>query len=317
MKNYYEILGVSKTATEKEIRQAYRKLARQFHPDVNPGNKNVEEKFKEINEAYDVLSDAEKRPKYDKYGVNWQHADRIGEAQAKAGAQRGPFRYPTSDTKAGPSAGFKAGQGRTYTWSTDGDEADLFSEGDARGAGLFERLFSNLGQSPRQPVGVEQPVDVTLEEAFNGATRLLTLPEGRRLEVKIPPGVDSGSRVHIPAGDGRQGDIYLVVAVPPHQRFQRQGRDLTCEVEVALEDAVLGGQVTVPTLRGQVALTIPPDTQNGQCFRLAGQGMPELNNPKVRGDLFATVKVKLPTGLTAKERELFRQFKELRATGRV
>lgn len=291
MKNYYDVLGVPRTATEKDIRQAYRRLARQYHPDVNPGDKSTEEKFKEINQAYEVLSDPEKRRKYDKYGDNWAHADQIEEAAARAGSQRGPFR-----------------------WATGGSEADPFLGFDSGEDSIFEPLFANLGQDLHRPAAVEHPVSVTLEEAYNGATRMLSLPGGRRLEVKLPPGVDNGSRIHIPASDGRQGEIYLVVSVQPHGRFQRQGRNLNCEVEVPLEDVILGGEVTVPTLRGRVALAIPPETQNGQRFRLSGQGMPDLNNPNSRGDLYAAVKVKLPAGLSSKERDLVRQLKELRAT---
>jgi DnaJ-class molecular chaperone len=295
MPNYYEILGVPKAATDKDIRQAYRKLARQYHPDVNKGNKSSEEKFKSINEAYEVLSDAEKRRKYDRYGDNWAHADRIQEAEAQSTAQRrGPFRRPTST----------------------GDGAGPFPGFDPNASDLFEQLFKNMGQEPRQPGAGEYPVEITLEEAFQGATRMLELAGGRRLEVKIPAGVENGSRVRIPAGAGRQGDIYLIITMAPDPRFQRQGRDLYCEVEVPVEDAVLGGEVAVPTLRSRVALTIPPETQNGQRFRLAGQGMPVLNQPGVRGDLYATIKVRLPSGLSAQERELFQQLKALRPARR-
>jgi DnaJ-class molecular chaperone len=299
MKNYYDVLGVPRSAVEKDIRQAYRKLARQYHPDVNPGDKSTEEKFKEINEAYEVLSDPEKRRKYDKYGENWAHADQIEEAQARA-ARTGS-------------------RGGAFHWSPGGATEPFFeSEVGGRGGTIFDTLFANLRQDLRQPSGLEHPVEVTLEEAFNGTTRMLNLPGGRRLEVKIPAGVDSGSRIHISANDGSLGDMYLVVSVQSHERFQRQGRDLDCEVEVPLEDAVLGGEVAVTTLRGRrVALTIPPETQNGQRFRLSGQGMPDLTNPNVRGDLYATIKVKLPTGLSSQERDLFRRLKELRAARRV
>jgi DnaJ-class molecular chaperone len=297
MPSYYDILGVARAATDKDIRQAYRKLARQYHPDVNKGNKSSEEKFKSINEAYEVLSDAEKRRKYDRYGDNWAHADRIqeAEAQARTQTQRGaPFRWSTSaEEGAGPFPGF-----------------------DPNASDLFERLFKNTGQDPRQPSAGDYPVEITLEEAFQGATRMLELAGGRRLEVKIPAGVENGSRVRIPAGAGRQGDIYLTITAAPDPRFQRQGRDLYCEVEVPVEDAVLGGEVAVPTLRSRVALTIPPETQNGQRFRLAGQGMPVLNQPSVRGDLYATIKVRLPSGLSAQERELFQQLKALRPARR-
>jgi DnaJ-class molecular chaperone len=288
--NYYDVLGVPKGANEKEVRQAYRRLARQHHPDVNAGDRSAEERFKQINEAYSVLSDPEKRRKYDRYGDNWRQADQMGEAEAQA-RRRGNSRWS----------------------STGGREASSGSGGGSDD--LFDQLFQNMGQDPPHTAS-EHLVEITLEEADRGTTRLLEPPGGRRLEVKIPPGVDSGSRVHLPRGGGRQGDIYLVVSVQPHPQFRRQARDLYCEVPVSLEDAVLGGEVTVPTLRGRVSLAIPPETQNGQRFRLAGQGMPTLDQPDLRGDLYATVSVKLPTSLTAQQRALFQQLKELRAPRR-
>jgi DnaJ-class molecular chaperone len=294
MPNYYDLLGVPRNASDKDIRQAYRKLARQYHPDVNPGDKTAEEKFKQINEAHSVLSDPEKRRKYDKYGDQWQHADQLEEAEAQARARAGRT---------------------TYRWSTrDGEDPTVTF--DTGSGGIFENLFKNLGQDLRQPATAEYPVEVTLEEAYEGTTRLMELSGGRRLEVKIPPGVDNGSRVHIPAGRGREANFYLVVSVQPHPTFERKGRNLYRDIEVPLEDVMLGGEITVPTLRSRVALTIPPETQNGQRFRLAGQGMPGLNQPVSKGDLYATVKVKLPTGLTAQEKELFQQLKELRAARR-
>jgi DnaJ-class molecular chaperone len=296
MPNYYDVLGVSRNADDKEIRQAYRKMARQYHPDVNPGDKSAEDKFKQINEAHSILSDPEKRRKYDKYGDRWQHADQIEEAEAQA-------RSRSNRT--------------TYQWSNFGTEEPTATFETGSGSGnIFENLFRNLGQDLRQPATAEYPVEVTLEEAAEGTTRLMELSGGRRLEFKIPPGVDNGSRVHIPAGRGRDANLYLVVSVQPHPIFERKGRNLYREMEVPLENAMLGGEITVPTLRSRVALTIPPETQNGQRFRLAGQGMPGLNQPGSRGDLYATVKVKLPTGLTPEEKALFQQLKDLRGARR-
>jgi DnaJ-class molecular chaperone len=294
MPSFYDVLGISRNADDKDVRQAYRKLARQYHPDVNPGDKSAEEKFKEINEAHSVLSDPEKRRKYDKYGDRWQHADQIEEAEAQARSRPGRS---------------------NFEWSTvDGGEPRItYGEGSSN---IFENLFRNLGQEVRQPAAAEYPVEITLEEACEGTTRLMELSGGRRLEVKIPPGVDNGSRVHIPAGRGREGNLYLIISVQPHPVFDRKGRNLYRDIEVPLEDAILGGEITVPTLRSRVALTIPPETQNGQRFRLAGQGMSSLNQPGSRGDLYATVKVKLPTDLTPEERKLFQQLKELRAARR-
>ena len=294
--NYYDLMGVSRKADEKEIRQAYRRLARKYHPDVNPGDKASEEKFKQINEANSVLSDAEKRRKYDKYGDQWMHADQMEAAESQS----------------------RGRNGRAHTWTNVGDMGDFEVQtggGRSRGS-IFDHIFGGVGGGGPEfgrPAATEFPVEVTLEEAAEGATRLLELPGGRRLEVKIPPGVDTGSRVHIPAGGGREGSIYLIVTVKPHPKFERKGHDLYCDVEVPLEDVVLGGEVTVPTLRGQVALTIPQGTQNGQRFRMSRQGMPGLNQTGTRGNLYATIKVKLPSQLSPEELELFRQLKDLRA----
>jgi len=285
MANYYEILGVPRNSGEKDIRQAFRKLAREHHPDVNPGDSSSEDRFKRINEAYSVLSDPNKRQRYDRYGDNWAHSEQIEEAQARA-SRGGRFRRSNVGA-GGPFSGFESGN-----------------------SSIFDQLFSNLQQDIHRTAPREHPVEVTLEEAFQGTTRLLQLATGKRLEVKIPPGVDTGSRIHISDDSQREVDLHLVVTVRGHPRFQRQGRDLYSQVEVPLEDAVLGGDVTVPTLRGQLSLTIPPETQNGQRFRLAGQGMPPFDNTGVTGDLYATVSVKLPTDLSDEERDLFRRLRD-------
>ena len=291
-KDYYKILGVSRSATEREIKQAYRRLARQYHPDVNPGDKSAEEKFKQINEAYEVLSDKENRQKYDKYGDQWQYADQFEKAQQ----QQAPF------------WGFGPGGGTRIR----------FSQGDF--GSLFDDLLKGFGAGRPARAGrgrnLEVPVEVTLEEAFNGATRRISLENDKRLEVKIPPGVKNGSRVRL-AGKGGEGfggvkgDLYLVTSVKPHKLFERRGDDLYIGVAVPLAVAMLGGEVQVPTLRGKLALKIPPETQNGRSFRLKGQGMPHLGNAK-RGDLVAKVEVVLPTNLTQKEKELFEQLGQLR-----
>lgn len=295
---YYELLGVPRDASDKDIRQAYRKLARQYHPDVNQGDPGAEEKFKQINEAHGVLSDADKRRKYDKYGDRWMHADELEQAEAR-GAGRGGFNF----YNAGDFAGH------------NGVDFDLGGFG---GDGIFDRIFNNFGSdrsSHRQPPAQYQ-VDITLSEAAEGATRMVNLPDGRRLEVKIPAGVDTGSRVHIPAGGG-DGDFFLSVTVIDHPKFERKGRDLYSEVEVPVEDLVLGAEATVPTLTGRVALTIPPGTQNGRRFRLAGQGMPELNKSGNKGSLYATVKAVLPSDPSPEEVELFRKLRDLRDKAKV
>jgi DnaJ-class molecular chaperone len=297
-KDFYEILGVSRTATEKEIRSAYRKLARKHHPDVNPGNKASETLFKEINAANDVLSDPEKRKKYDKYGDNWEHADEIERQQAARG-RGGPGGYYSYRTSGGPDVQFE----------TEGDLGDLFGG-----------IFGRRQRRQQRPQNTETPVEVTLEEAFSGTLRTVTLAgdhgEPRRLEVRIPPGVDNGSRVRVagegsPGFDGRRGDLFLLVKVRPQARFERKGDDLHIEVDVPLTTAVLGGEIEVPTIDRKVALKLPKSTQNGRVFRLSGLGMPKLATPMSRGDLFAKVRVKLPETLGEEEEKLFEQLKAL------
>ena len=292
MADYYDILGVARNADEREIRQAYRRLARQHHPDVNPGDAESAERFKSINVAYEVLSDADKRAKYDRYGDQWQHAE---EFERQGGPGFSQF------FRGGDFGGGRGG----FTFSTGGESlSDILG-----GLGGFGDL-GGIGERMR-PRPAEIPVDITLEEADAGATRRVNLPGGRRLEVKIPPGIADGGKVHIAAGGDSSGEFNLVVSVLPHQRFERQGADLRTSFDVPLLDAVLGGTAQVRTLRGQIELTLPPETQNGRRFRLAGQGMARLNDPERRGDLYATVNVKLPSGLTDEQRSFFEQIRAL------
>ena len=292
MADYYDILGVARNADEREIRQVYRRLARQHHPDVNPGDAESAERFKSINAAYEVLSDADKRAKYDRYGDQWQHAE---EFERQGGPGFSQF------FRGGDFGGGRGG----FTFSTGGESlSDILG-----GLGGFGDL-GGIGERMR-PRPAEIPVDITLEEADAGATRRVNLPGGRRLEVKIPPGIADGGKVHIAAGGDSSGEFNLVVSVLPHQRFERQGADLRTSFDVPLLDAVLGGTAQVRTLRGQIELTLPPETQNGRRFRLAGQGMARLNDPERRGDLYATVNVKLPSGLTDEQRSFFEQIRAL------
>ena len=298
-KDYYQVLGVGRQASKDEIKKAYRKLALQYHPDRNPNNKEAENKFKEANEAYQVLSDPEKRTHYDRLGADYSRWQQTG--------GRGGFDWGQWST------GRPGGVHVEYS----GDMDELFGEGGF--SDFFQQIFGGLGGFESrgrrgravQPA-YEQPVTVSLEEAFHGGTRLMQL-DGRRLEVKIPAGARSGTKVRMagvgPAGRGGQpSDIYLVVDVADDPRFARQGDDLTTEVEVDLYTAVLGGETRVPTLDGQVVLKIPAGTQPGQSIRLKGRGMPQLKNSKVRGDLFAKIKVRLPKNLTDKQRKLFEEL---------
>ena len=294
-RDYYSILGVNRNASDKDIRQAYRRLARKYHPDVNPGDKGTEAKFKDINAAHEVLSDPEKRKKYDQFGENWKYADQF--AQARSGTGGGPFFWQS------------AGRGRAPF-----DQGDL---GDLSFGSIFSDLLSgprNRGRSRTTVwnVPVEVPVELSLEEAYTGISRIVQMPPtdgrpGQRLEVKVPPGVDTGSRVHVPVGDGT--DLYLVVKIRPHHRFERRGADMYVDLSVPLADAILGSEQEAPTLKGKVMLTIPPESQNGQVFRLRNQGMPHLDQPNNKGDLFATLKVVLPTNLSERERQLFRELR--------
>ena len=288
-KDYYKILGIKRDASEKEIKQAYRKLARKYHPDVNPGDNSSEAKFKEVNEAYQVLSDAEKRKKYDRFGDQWEHADQYNQA-----GHQGPF-----------------GPGNVHF-----EYGDFSQYGGSGFESIFGDLFGDLGSSGKRSKTRTRPrraqeyqAEITLEEAFNGTTRMLDV-EGRRLEAKIPPGVTNGSKVRL---SQPSGDIYLVISIRPHNNFERKGDDLYVDVPVQLTDAVLGGEIEVPTLSGKkLALKIPPETQNGRSFRLGKQGMPKLKNKEDRGDLFAKVHVILPKNLTPEERALFEKLKSMR-----
>ena len=334
-RDYYEILGVRRDATEKEIRSAYRRLARQYHPDVNPGDRAAEEKFKEINAAYEVLKDPEKRRKYDKYGDKWELADQIEEQQRRAGGHDF-FRRTGTRTTGGP---FDFGD-------FDFDRGNLGGFEDILG-GLFRRGRPTARRAKGE--NLEHPVEITLEEAYHGTARTIELrvPEtctacggtGRvaggpcavcgglgsqvktqRLEVKIPPGVDTGSKVrvagkgHPGVGGGEPGDLLLVITVRPHERFERRGDDLYVDVPAPLFDLVLGGEVEVPTPKGtRLRLKVPAGTQNGRTFRLGGQGMPRLGSPEHKGDLYARVKAVLPTDLTPRERELFEELRRMRS----
>ena len=324
-KDYYNILGVKRNASEQEIKQAYRRLARKHHPDVNPGDKSAEAKFKEINEAYEVLSDKENRKKYDKYGDQWQYADQFEQARQ----QQTPFRD------------FSQSGGTSSFYFGEDDMGGLFDEM-LRGTGT--RTYARRAQ-PRRGRDIQSPVEVTLDEAYHGTKRTLSLQteepcptckssgliqnvpcstcQGsgavariKHLEVKIPPGVKNGSRVRIagkgqPGYGGPNGDLYLVISVKPHRLFERRGDDLHVEVPVPLTVAMLGGEVQVPTLKGKLALKIPAETQNGRAFRLKGQGMPHLGNSS-RGDMLAKVNIILPTKLSPQEKELFRRLSEFR-----
>jgi curved DNA-binding protein len=308
-KDYYKTLGVGRQASQAEIKKAYRKLAMQFHPDRNPDNKEAESKFKEINEAYQALGDPEKRSHYDRLGSEYAQWQRQG---AGGGFNWGQWTSGQQGQRQSP------GNVRVeYAGNMD----DLFGQ-EGGFSDFFQQIFGGLGgresgrgRPARQPA-YEQPVTITLEEAFHGGKRLMQM-DGRRLEVKIPAGAVSGTRIRMsgagPAGRGGQGsDIYLVVDVAPDARFTVSGEDLHTEVETELVTAVLGGELRVPTLEGDVILRVPAGTQPGQSIRIKGKGLPKLKSNKERGDLFAKIKVRIPKELSPKQRELFEKLSELK-----
>ncbi len=309
-KDYYRILGVNRDADGKEIKKAYRKLARQHHPDVNPGDKKAEERFKEINEAYEVLSDPEKRARYDQLGSQYQQWQRTG----------GQGNIPWEDLLR--QAGFGPMGGVEYREYPGGAGVGGFSD-------FFEMMFGGLGgttsrrgeprvrQAPRNGRDIDFEVTITLEEAFHGVTRVLDRA-GQKLSVRIPPGAKTGTRIRLGGkgeegyAGGQPGDLFLVVKVQDDPNYERRGDDLYRDIYIDLYTAVLGGEVRVPTLGGDVRLRIPPGTSSGKTFRLAGRGMPILRSPNRYGDLYARVLVRVPERLTDEERALFERLAGLR-----
>lgn len=355
-KDYYAILGLPRTANQADIRKAFRRLARQHHPDVNKGNAEAERRFKEINEAHAVLADPEKRKAYDTLGADWaayQQGGATGGAEnpfadfvrrSHAGGGGGPggmrfeyrgsaedlsgfsdfFRTFFGGGPAGASYGsasgspFTGGAGSAGTAGTSGGASgaaydDLlgqlgFETASGRAGGRRARGTGQARPAPRRDV--EAATEVTLEEVSQGTTRLLQVGD-RRYQVTIPAGVDDGQRIRLSgkAGSGPgAGDVYVRVRVLPHATFERHGADLTREVPISLRDALLGGQAPVETLgRTRLLLRIPPETQTGRTFRLAGQGLPHFRG-EGRGDLYARVRVVLPTHLDEHARELAGRF---------
>ena len=322
-KDYYSTLGVAKTATDKEIKTAYRKLARKHHPDVNPGDKAAESRFKELNEAYEVLGDPEKRKKYDELGANW----RMYEQAAASPGGAGGFPGGAWDVNTG------GGPGGFRTMTAD-EMREMFGDGDpfsdffhvffggGPGGGAEPDRRGRAGRArARKGRDVEQEITLGLDEAYQGAMRRLSIKfdgHARTVDVRIPAGVGDGSRVRI-AGEGEHGaggaaagDLYLRIHLAPHPQFERKGKDLYTHVPVPLTTAVLGGEVDVKTLGGKsLRLKVPPTTQNGQVFRLKGHGMPITGKADEHGDLYATADVQLPRQLTPEARAHFEALQQL------
>ena len=310
-KDYYSILGVPKGADEAEVKKAYRKLAKQHHPDRNPGDKAAEAKFKEISEAYEVLSDPEKRKLYEQFGSQWQGYQRAG-ASGHPGAGGSPFGQNISpeDFERIFGQGFRGGGGRTTSGGA-GQFSDFFETLFGGGMGGRGGRTGFGGGMPQQVPSQQLDVEITLEEAFQGTTRQLSRADGPPLTAKIPKGVKTGSKVKLSGALNGQ-DIYLVITVLPHGRYERDGDDLRLKVPVDLYTAILGGPTEVPALDKTVTLTIPAGTPNGRAIRLRGLGMPKLGQSEERGDLYATIEVQLPTQLSAEEKALFEQLRTIR-----
>jgi curved DNA-binding protein len=314
-KDYYAALGLSPEADDKTIKQTYRKLARQYHPDVNPGDTQAEERFKEVNEAYQVLGDPEKRKKYDNLRQQYQQWQQYGGA--------GGFDW--NQWQAAPGEGSYS---RTVSpedlQDLFGDESpfsdffsSIFGQGAAPGGAYPGGAYGGRTVRPHRGRDAEVAVELTLEEAFSGTTRMIQLA-GRRIEARIPPGVRTGSRVrlagqgHPGTSDASAGDLFLVIEVLPHAQFERDGDNLICTIPVDMYTAVVGGEVRVQTLDGAVMLKIPPRTQADRTFRLRNKGMPRLDRPKERGDLHAKVKLVLPDALSDDEVDRLRSLAEQR-----
>jgi curved DNA-binding protein len=308
-RDYYETLGVSKTASEDEIRSAFRKLARKYHPDVAKDKKTAEEKFKQINEAYEVLSDPEKRRKYDQLGENWNQPGGFQPPPQWGGGQPGGFRWG-----GGENGGVEFEFGGTGF-------SDFFEAffGGGRGRSAFGG-FGQRGTMAERGSDVEADIMVTLEEALHGSTRQVSLRRARSkktetYQVKIPRGVREGQRIRL-AGQGetgerggKSGDLFLRVRLARHPDFSVEGSDLVHEVKIAPWQSVLGDQLIVPTLEGSARLKLPPGTQGGQRFRLRGRGLPGVSGQ--RGDLYVVVQISVPKKLSEREREIWEQLAQL------
>jgi curved DNA-binding protein len=334
-RDYYATLGVPRTASQADIKKAFRKLARQHHPDVNKGDSSAEQRFKEVSEANEVLSDPEKRKLYDQLGSNWQAYQQGG--APRGGTQGSPF--------AGFGGGFNPGSGGVRfeyagnpedlagfsdffrTFFTGGsDMDDLVGARSAGGArtrtqtrtrtASFDDLFGELGGSasgngraaPRPAPRIEAEADITLDEVMTGTKRLLDI-DGKRLEVDIPAGVADGQRIRFSKVAGGS-DAYIKVKLKAHSVFTRDGANIKRDLPLTLREALLGGEVTVKTLTGRLMLRVPPETQNGRVFRLSGQGLPRLRK-EGRGDLYATVKIVLPTNLSPDAKQAAEKFLDL------
>lgn len=345
-KDYYNILGINRDASADEIKKAFRKLARKYHPDINPGDQAAENKFKEINEAYEVLSDSDKRKKYDQFGADWNRYQQTGGAggfdwSRYANQPGGGVRIDFGDLGGSGFGGFGGG--------TQGGFSDFFETLFGATGGRQTSGFSGGGTRPQKGQDYEQAVEISLEEAYNGTQRQMRIEvpqqcatcrgtgaqnnticptcggtgvngqQTRTLTIKIPAGIDTGGKVRVSGeggfgiNGGPSGDLYLVVTVAPHPRYEREGQDLRFYAPIDLYTMILGGTARIGLLSGKtLTLQIPPHTQNGRTFRIRGQGMPKPGQPDQRGDLYVVAEAQLPTELSPRERELVEELREIR-----
>jgi curved DNA-binding protein len=291
--DYYKLLGINKTATPKEIKSAYRKLARKYHPDLNPNDKDAKKKFQEINEANEVLSDPEKRKKYDQYGKDWQHSDQF--------ENQNQYQQQPSDSRSSRYAGSRS----------DGDFSDFFESlfGGATGAGRGRQVKYR---------GEDYTTELQLEliDAYKSHKQTLNI-NGKQIRITIPAGIENGQTIKIAGHGGKginggpDGDLYITLSIANHPRFKRLGNDLFTTVDLDLYKAVLGGEITLETLNGKVKLKVKPETQNGSKVKLKDKGFPVYKSDDRFGDLYVTYLIKIPTNLTEKQKSLFNQLSEL------
>ena len=310
VKDYYKILGVEKTATSEQLKKAYRKLAVKYHPDKNPDNKTAEDKFKEINEAYEVLGDEEKRKKYDQFGENYKYYEQHGGR---------PEDYDWSQFGGG------GGQGRRYSYE-GGNAEDMFG-GEGNFSDFFEQLFgSRFSGGRRQQQGpgrgrdVQATMQVSLEDAYTGATRQVEV-NGSRLNIKLKAGLYEGQVIRLKGKGspgckgGENGDLLISIQLAPHPQYELKGQDIYTDLGIPLYTAVLGGKLTVPTPGASLSMNIPAGTDSGKVFRLKGKGMPAYGNDGAAGDLYIKAIIHIPANLSDKEKELFRQLSQLNENG--